>query len=87
MKNPLKLGLVFVLLWSIVAVVVSPAVDLQPTALRAAKFASMIFAIGSLVAAIVFEHLLAEFWMFPAEQCQRELPPSDFIDLDCTRLC
>ena len=88
----MKISLKFVfalLLLSIVAIIfISPAVDLEPTALRALQFAYLLFALLAWAGITVFSRLVAPIIdvspsEFPLNIVSR---PSPF-DLNCTRLC
>lgn len=80
---------VILLLLSVIAIFVSPAVDLQPTALRAMKCASLLFAALLLAGTALCARLqvpigslrrIAENQSFPS-------PPPDLLELICVRLC
>jgi len=80
---------VVILLLAITVVFVSPAVDLEPTALRAAQAASLLFAVlalaGSFIASglhIPCFHLVA---ILRSEIVSFFAP--DLVDLNCNRLC
>jgi hypothetical protein len=78
----------FVLLASVLAVFISPVVDLEPSALRALQFASLLFA--ALVSiSIAFVYRL--FWGLETFSYANEFSflkyVPDLLDLTCTRLC
>ena len=89
MARWIKFVVVILLLTSVLYVFISPAVDLEPTVLRALKFACLIFA--ALLAAIFVRdvslcvplalEILADA---PDSICA---PSPGLIDLNCTRLC
>ncbi len=88
-KSLLKPVMVILLLLSVIAIFVSPAVDLQPTALRAVQYASLLFAV-LLSAGTVCLALLH----FPFGQTSIFVkryfilaPPPDLLDLNCALLC
>ena len=77
------------LLLSVLIIFVSPAIGLEPTALRALKMADLLFAAIALAGTIVvtglsgeFKHLVASihFFFMLARIANR-------VDLNCTRLC
>jgi len=89
MKVGLKHMSVVVLLLCVVVVFLSPAVDLEPTALRAVKFANLLLVGFALAATALYA------WVHSAESSAMEvceqvcaLPsPPDIVELNCTRLC
>lgn len=84
-----KLGIVILLLLSVTAIFISPAVDLQPTALRAMQLANMLFAVLVLFGTSVSTLRVAPLSILEAAlECAGFSPPaSDLIDLHCSRLC
>ena len=89
MRTSLRFGLVVVLLLIVTAIFISPAVDLEPTALRAMQMANMLFAMLALAGIAVAAHL--HHHVSPTAEtleCNRVcIPPADIVDLNCTRLC
>jgi hypothetical protein len=88
-KDATKVVVGIVLLLSILVVFTAPAVDLEPTALRAMQAASMLFAVlalagtriaGTLTAANPY--MGAAFGVHPIETTAASL-----VDLNCVRLC
>ena len=81
--------MVILLMLSVVAIFVSPAVDLQPTALRALKSANLLFAAlvlaGSALCARI--HVAPEPIGTIVERHSVLSPPPDLLELNCTRLC
>jgi hypothetical protein len=89
MRTVSKLTLVTLLLLTVLTVFISPAVDLQPTALRALQAANMLFAALALAG-----HLLAAdittliSWTAGTSDLHLALPRTeDILELNCTRLC
>lgn len=85
----LKFGLVILLLFSVIAVFVSPAVDLEPTALRAAKMANLLFALLAL-AGTAFTARLRQATAAHATTFEPNyglLSAPDLVNLNCIRLC
>lgn len=81
-------GVVIILLVSVIAVFMSPAVDLPPTAFRALKLACMLFAFIASAASILaglFSRVV--FWLANTEADSSSLPAPNLVDMNCTRLC
>ena len=89
MNDRSKLVIVVLLLLSVATIFVSPAVDLQPTALRALQLANLFFAflaLGASAASALLEVPLSRV----GSTIEREwfLAPSlSLLDLNCVRLC
>lgn len=82
-----KLVLVVFLLVSITAIFVSPAVDLEPTALRSLQLLNTLFAVLAL-AGLGAMRLHASIVLATIGGVDDFLTPApDLIDLNCTRLC
>jgi hypothetical protein len=88
-KSGVKIGAVVLLVLSVLTIFISPAVDLQPTALRALKMANLLFAFLALAGTAFSARLNLPPSRIAAtfEIDYALLPPPDFIDLNCTRLC
>ena len=89
MSRALQIGFAVVLLLLVVAVFVSPAVNLLPTALRAVHLASLLWTLLTF-AALVFSLFDVPAWIWTTCFCGRRVPvPSavSLMDLNCTRLC
>lgn len=80
---------VTLLLLSMIAIFVSPAVDLQPTALRAMKCASLLFAALLLAGSAICARLRVPIGSTTsiAERHSVLSPPPDLLELNCVRLC
>ncbi|MGA8151259.1 MAG: hypothetical protein WB952_09945 [Terriglobales bacterium] len=89
MKDWVKLGMVILLLLSMIAIFISPAVDLEPTALRAANLANLLFALLALAGTVLtarFDVPISPVASTFERECAL-LPAPDLVDLNCTRLC
>ncbi len=89
MKDFIKLGLIILVLVSVALVFISPAVDLEPTALRAAKMATLLFALLALAGTIFYARLSRAISPIAAA-CEADcalLLGRDVVDLNCSRLC
>lgn len=89
MNGTTKLSIVVLLLLCVITVFISPAVDLEPTALRAVKAADMLFAAlilaGTAIAAslsVSFPSIGIVFGFHPVDAGATSL-----VDLNCVRLC
>lgn len=84
-----KVAVIILLLLSVIVIFVSPAVDLQPTALRALKFANVLFAALLLAGTALWAHLrVASEPITPIDKRHSVLsPPPDLLELNCARLC
>lgn len=89
MRVPPKFIVCLVLVVSVVAVFVAPAVDLEPTAMRAARAAQLFMCSFAAAAAIMFS-------LLPAMQSAHVglfghlhvlCSSADILDVDCARLC
>jgi len=80
---------VVILLVAVTVIFVSPAVDLEPTALRAAQAASLLLAVlalaGSFLASILHAPCLHLVAILTTESAAFFAP--DLVDLNCNRLC
>ena len=89
MKDNSKFGVVILLLLSVITIFISPAVDLQPTALRALQLANMVFAMlalaGTTWSARVRVPLNPATTPFACDCVWAPTPA--LIDLNCVRLC
>jgi hypothetical protein len=88
MTRAVKIVIAIALLLIVAAVMISPAVDLAPTALRAALWSAALLA--SLAAVVIeFSGVRPEVLGESAWTCYLCLPPKliPLIDLDCARLC
>jgi hypothetical protein len=76
-------------LLAITVVFVSPVVNLQPTALRAAKAAQLLFAALTLAgtASIAGTFFLVQLLDRTTKLHSLPLRSQDLLDLDCSRLC
>ncbi len=90
MKRRSVLGVAILLILSVTVIFISPAIDLQPTALRALQLANMLFAVlvllGTSVLALLFTVRHTVQTVFECE-CFSPPPTSDLVDLNCTRRC
>jgi hypothetical protein len=88
MSASLKI-VVVILLLAVTVVFVSPAVDLEPTALRAAQAASLLFAVLSLAGSFIASNLHTSSLQLVAILTSGSAPffPPDLVDLNCNRLC
>ena len=88
MSASLKI-VVVILLLAVTVVFVSPAVDLEPTALRAAQVASLLLAVlalaGSFIACSLRTSSLHLVAILRADSTP--LYATDLVDLNCNRLC
>lgn len=88
MSASLKI-VVVILLLAVTVVFVSPAVDLEPTALRAAQAASLLLAVlalaRSVLASIPHTPCLQLVAILTTESASFFVP--DLVDLNCNRLC
>ncbi len=84
-----KFAVVILLLLSVITIFVSPAVDLQPTVLRALKLANVLFAVLVLAGNALFARLNVPLGPITTiVECRCGLwPPSDLFELNCTRRC
>ncbi|MGC2195575.1 MAG: hypothetical protein WA628_12930 [Terriglobales bacterium] len=84
-----KLGIVIVLLLCVMAVFISPAVDLEPTALRALKAANMLFAALILAGTTIAAYLTLSFSFMGMvfDFHPMEASAASLVDLNCVRLC
>ena len=89
MRSDAKLGIVIVLVLSVMVVFVSPAVDLEPTALRALKAAKMLFAALVLAGTAIAACLSVSFPSLGIviESPHSEASAASLVDLNCARLC
>jgi hypothetical protein len=84
-----KLGIVIVLLLIVMTVFIAPTVDLEPTALRAMKAASLLFAALVLAGTAIAALLTVSFsptWIILASDRARQ-NAAHIVDLNCARLC
>jgi hypothetical protein len=87
-KQPAKFAWVILLLLSVIAIFVSPAVDLQPTALRAMQCAGLLFAVLLLARTVIgtrYRVLPSQIALF-VERHFVVSPPLDLLALNCARL-
>ena len=89
MNGATKVGVGIVLLLTVLIVCIAPAVDLEPTALRAMEAATLLFAILALAATTTAAILIvsnpclgAVFGFHPIE-----MRTANLVDLNCVRLC
>ncbi|HUO24456.1 MAG TPA: hypothetical protein VMU61_02245 [Candidatus Aquilonibacter sp.] len=89
MKNRFKLGVVILLLLSVIAIFISPAVDLQPTALRAVQLANLLFAVLALAGSAVSTRLDVSIGRLATVSGRdySPLPAPDLVVLNCARIC
>jgi hypothetical protein len=85
----IKVVVGIVLLLSVLIIFTAPAVDLEPTALRAMQAASLLFTVLALAGSTIAEMLIASnppfgvvFGFHPIETGFASL-----VDLNCVRLC
>ena len=89
MKRLTQFAWVILLIVSVVTIFVSPAVDLQPTALRAMKGATLLLA-GLVLAGFVLCARLSVLVALTAIFVERHSVPSptpDLLNLNCALLC
>ena len=88
MSASLKI-VVVILLLAVTVVFVSPAVDLEPTALRAAQAASLLFAVLALAGSFIASSLHTSSLHLVAILRSESVPffAPDLVDLNCNRLC
>jgi len=88
MSASLKI-VVVILLLAVIVVFVSPAVDLEPTALRAAQAATLLFALLALAGSFIARSLQAPCLHLVAISRTERVPffAPDLVDLNCNRLC
>ncbi len=89
MRDWIKFGVVILVLLSVITVFVSPSVDLEPTALRAAKLAHLLFALMALAGTMFAARLaraVAPVIANSDRDCALQAGP-DIVDLNCTLLC
>lgn len=90
MKRRSVLGVAILLILSVTAIFISPAIDLQPTALRALQLANMLFAVlvllGTSVLALLFSKCHTVLTVVEWD-CFSPPPTSDLVELNCTRRC
>lgn len=89
MERPIKLAIVILLLLSVIAIFASPAVDLQPTALRAMKCATLLFAVLLFAGTVLCARLrvLQSHASLRAERRSVLAPTPDLMMLNCALLC
>jgi hypothetical protein len=77
------------ILFSVVAVFVSPGVNLEPTAMRAVQAATLAMAALAAAATLLTSMLLAskQFTASDGALHSRIIAPPDLIAVICTRLC
>jgi uncharacterized membrane protein len=84
-----KVGLVIFVLLVVMIIFISPAVDLEPTALRSIQMANLLFALLALAGITVSANL------HPSKSTGAPnvefsciwTPKPDLVDLNCVRLC
>ena len=87
MSTWLKSLLVILLLVAVATVFISPAIDLEPTALRASR-AAQALQIALLSAALAIRGLLSPIFVSLTPQAEsRGVNHENLLDLNCTRLC
>ena len=81
--------MVIILLLAVTVVFVSPAVDLEPTALRAAQAATLLFAVLALAGSVIASSLHISCFHLVAILRTESVPffAADLVDLNCNRLC
>ncbi len=90
MKRRSALGVAILLILSVTAIFISPAIDLQPTALRALQLANMLLALLVLLGTSVLALLFTARRSVQTDSgcdCFSPPPTSDLVDLNCTRRC
>jgi hypothetical protein len=84
-----KLGIVIVLLLIVMTVFIAPTVDLEPTALRAMKAASLLFAAlvlaGTAIAALLSVSFSSTGIILASDSARQKA--ANIVDLNCVRLC
>lgn len=87
MSASLKI-VVVILLLAVTVVFVSPAVDLEPTALRAAQAASLLFAVLALAGSVIASLHTSCFQLVVSLRTE-SVPfyAANLVDLNCNRLC
>jgi membrane protein YdbS with pleckstrin-like domain len=88
MKRGVQIAIAIVLLLIVAAVLISPTVDLAPTAMRAALWSLALLASIAAVT-VVFSGFRPTSFGEPVRTRQLRLIPKliPLIDLDCARLC
>jgi hypothetical protein len=89
LRRETKLAIVILLLLSVIAIFVSPAVDLQPTAMRAMKFVGLLFAALLLAGAALCARLSLCLDTIATVIRSHSLlePPPELFALNCALLC
>lgn len=92
MKKRIYIVLTLLLLLALAAVFLAPSVDLEPSALRAARAAAILF-----LSIFIASHLLLALASNPLQECRAVFERRDsdstvtsdlsLLDLYCTRLC
>jgi hypothetical protein len=89
MSRPLQIVVALLLLFVVAAVLISPTVDLAPTALRAALWAAVLFASLAVLRIALYETSDLQFSEYVQAKRRKILsllsPP--LLDLYCARLC
>ncbi len=89
MENRFKFAVVVLLLLSLMTIFISPAADLQPTALRSLQLANLLFAVLALAGTAVSSQLNESInpIAITSEDDFAWVSTPNLIDLNCTRLC
>jgi hypothetical protein len=89
MRRGLKIAIAIILLLVVAAVLISPAVDLEPTALRAALWVAALFASFGIVKIAHFRVSSVQLTTRIHTKRRRLLPPPSppLVDLYGARLC
>jgi len=89
MSAAVKVAVGIVLLLSVLVVFIAPAVDLEPTALRAMQAASLLFAVLALARTTIAATLTLSNPYMGAVFSGRPIDAStaSLVDLNCARLC
>lgn len=89
MSDRARFFVTFLLLLAVLIVFISPAVDLEPSALKALHIATVFFAALALAGTVVAvgDHVVLQWFV---EAFAAHSPPvwtESILDLDCSRLC
>lgn len=86
MPERLKIGITIVLLLTVAYIFIIPAFDLDPTALRGVRLATLVFlSIAAAGFILNFAKPVSHSLAFAPVGCDPPIP--DITDLTCTRLC
>ena len=89
MSVSFKVGLVIFVLLTVMIIFISPAVDLEPTALRSIQMANLLFAMLAVAGITISDYLHLSIGAAAPNgefSCLWTLK-SDLVDMNCIRLC